>query len=88
MSEPLVQCNCCDYFSLPPDCGWEICAVCFWQHDGFWGADPDKVSGANRMTLREGRANYVVFGACDERFKGRVVPPEKRLKFRYVAREL
>lgn len=88
MSEPFVQCNCCDYFALPLDCGWQICPVCFWQHDAVWTADPDGISGANRMTLREGRTNFAAFGACEERFKDKVVSLEKRRKFRYVCREL
>ena len=40
------------------------------------------------MTLREGRTNFAAFGACEERFKDKVVPFEKRNKFRYVGREL
>ena len=40
------------------------------------------------MTLREGRAKFAAFGACEERFKGKVVSLEKRRKFRYVCREL
>ncbi|MES3025770.1 MAG: CPCC family cysteine-rich protein [Pseudomonadota bacterium] len=86
MSESLVQCSCCDYFSLPPDCGWEICPICFWECDSVDLVDLDGISGPNHMSLREGRANFVGFGACEERFRTKVLPKEKLREFRYAGR--
>ena len=54
----LYQCPCCDYFSLDDRGEYSICSVCFWEDSG-WDVDcPDKYSGPNHMTLREGRRNF------------------------------
>ena len=52
---------------------WDICPVCFWENDVF-GEEPEKYSGANRETLRQGRENYRRYGACDLRSVGFVRP--------------
>lgn len=61
----LLACPCCRYKTLETR-EWEICPVCFWEDDG--STDPDKVSGPNHMTLREGRANFERLGVVEERF--------------------
>ena len=61
------RCKCCDYFTLvgtEEDIAWDICPVCFWENDVF-GTNIFAYSGANHMTLAEGRENYHVYGACD-----------------------
>lgn len=61
------RCNCCGYYTLigtAEDIAWDICPVCFWEND-ISGKNPAKYSGANHMTLAEGRENYQKCGACD-----------------------
>lgn len=73
------QCCCCGYFTLvgkkETDTLWDICPVCFWEND-VSGENPDKYSGANRMTLAQGRANYKKYSACDLKFASKVRLPE------------
>lgn len=61
-----VQCYCCGYFSLEEKGVAEICLVCFWEDDV--ETDLDVISNPNRMTLRNGRKNFLEFGACEEIF--------------------
>lgn len=68
-----LPCSCCAYHTLTEAGGYEICPVCFWEDDGW--LDPDKVSGPNRITLRQARENYASFGACDEDRQEHVRPP-------------
>jgi cysteine-rich CPCC protein len=55
-----------------------ICPVCFWEDDAFVGNRLDERSVCNKMTLRQARANFVAFGACDREMLPHVVAPEKR----------
>jgi hypothetical protein len=77
---PLIQCACCDHFSLD-DGDWEICPVCFWEDDGLGLDDPDEKSGPNHITLRQARANFAAFGACDRRLLPNVVTIEERGRY-------
>lgn len=65
--EHRYQCRCCGYFTLigetEEDVAWDICPVCFWENDIFDEA-PDQYSGANHMTLAQGRTNFKKFFAC------------------------
>lgn len=57
---------CCGYYTLvgtKEDIAWDICPVCFWEND-ILGTDPEKYSGANHMTLDQGRQNYEKYCAC------------------------
>ncbi|HEV3445724.1 MAG TPA: CPCC family cysteine-rich protein, partial [Gemmataceae bacterium] len=47
---------------------FEICEVCYWEDDGQDDGDADECrSGPNgSLSLREARANYLRFGACEE----------------------
>ncbi|SEM73559.1 Cysteine-rich CPCC [Chryseobacterium taichungense] len=65
-----IQCYCCGYYTLEERGHYEICPVCFWEDDGAW--EPDQISGPNHMTLKEGRKNFLEFGACEKRFIGKV----------------
>lgn len=62
------KCNCCGYYTLigtKEDIAWDICPVCFWEND-VSGTDPGAYSGANHMTLAQGRENYRKYAACDQ----------------------
>lgn len=86
MSEFLVQCDCCDYFTIPDD-DYEICPVCFWKQDSFGILEPDEASCPNHgISLHEGRNNFLLFGACLEKFKANVVTVSEREEYQYVAR--
>jgi len=69
------KCPCCGYYTLPNTGAYDICPVCFWEDDIVQEDDPDLEGGANELSLRESRENYRKYGACEERFKGRVRKP-------------
>lgn len=61
------RCDCCGHYTLLGDADdilWDICPVCFWEND-VKGDDPMEYSGANHMTLQEGRDHYQRYAACD-----------------------
>jgi hypothetical protein len=58
-----------------------ICKVCFWEDDAFIGDLPDKLSVCNHITLRQGRANFGTFGACDREMLKHVVSVAERSRF-------
>jgi hypothetical protein len=61
-----LRCPCCEFKTLSERGGFEICPVCFWEDDGQDEDDAHKVfCGPNGgISLTEGRANYLGFGAC------------------------
>lgn len=66
-----------------------ICRVCFWEDDGQDVDALDESSGPNNgITLREGRANFKKFGACEEQMVKNVVSVEQRKGFEYQPREI
>ena len=87
-SKPKYQCPCCDYISLPERGNYLICPICFWEDDGIDIDKPDIHSGPNRMTLREGRNNFMKLGACDEKMLKNVIPENNRKSFELIKREL
>ena len=70
-------CPCCRYATLTQRGGFEICSVCFWEVDGQDDHDATVIRGGPNgvLSLEQARRNYVEFGACEERWKGRVRPP-------------
>ncbi|MCD7908994.1 MAG: hydrolase [Clostridium sp.] len=61
------KCKCCGYYTLvgtKAEIDWDICPVCFWENDVF-EENPETYSGANHLTLAQGRENYKKFSACD-----------------------
>ena len=64
-----MACPCCGFVTLEVTGGtaeYEICSVCFWQHDHVDEADPDGAPlGPNRVSLTEARANVAAFGAAE-----------------------
>jgi hypothetical protein len=70
---PRFVCDCCQYRTLLRKSYYDICQVCGWEDDD--GIDPDQKSGPNRISLREARANFSGYGACDERARKWVRDP-------------
>ena len=69
------KCPCCGNYTLPGAGAYDICPVCFWEDDPVQEDDPEYEGGANDLSLAECRRNYERFGACEERFCGRVRKP-------------
>ncbi len=78
---PRQQCPCCGYVTLPERGMSLICKVCFWEDDAFVGGRLDEPSVCNHMTLRQGRANFTAFGACDREMLKHVVPVAERSRY-------
>lgn len=70
--ELLFGCPCCHYLTLSEHGGYDICTVCFWEDDG--ATLDEDYSGPNHQTLKEGRDNFIKFGACDEKSNEHVDP--------------
>ena len=71
------KCACCGYYTLPYDSLFEICEVCFWEHDEVMEELPNETGGANDISLNEAKKNYAEFGACERRFIKSVRPPKE-----------
>ena len=69
------RCPCCGHYTLTEAGAYEICPVCFWEDDPVQEEDPDYEGGANELSLNECRENYRLYGACEQRFAGRVRKP-------------
>jgi hypothetical protein len=83
----LLQCPCCDYFTLEERRAWEICPVCYWEDDGHDLGDPDEPSGCNHgLTLRQGRENFQRLGACELQVVEYVCSAEERNQYKHVSR--
>jgi hypothetical protein len=69
-------CPCCGYRTHreKPGGTYNICEVCYWEDDPFQLEDPDYISGANRVSLRQGQKNFREFGACEREMMRNVRP--------------
>lgn len=65
------KCPCCGLYTFNEPIGdtYDICAVCFWEDDGWQLENPDEAGGANKVSLNEARKNYKEFGACQSDMK-------------------
>lgn len=72
-------CPCCGYDTFLPEerLVYSICPICFWEDDPEQFKDPDYISGANRVSLVEGQANFLNFGACEKDMVRNVRKPNK-----------
>lgn len=85
--KPRYQCPCCDYISLPERGDYLVCRICFWEDDGQDIDQLDEKSGPNHgITLREGRANFAEFGACEREMLQHVLPAGKRAEYEHHPR--
>ena len=68
---------CCGYLTIDDSCQiiTDICDVCFWQFDELAQNEPDRIVGANAVSLNTARKNFKMFGAVEERFKEMVRLP-------------
>jgi hypothetical protein len=65
MNDPvLITCPCCGYKNITG--AFDICDICFWEHDKQMEARPDEAGGANGISFREAQRNFARFGAIDE----------------------
>jgi hypothetical protein len=71
------RCPCCGCLTLDERCDWDICEVCYWEDDGQDDHNADAVHGGSngKLSLRQARANYRAFGACEEAMLPHVRPP-------------
>ncbi len=74
------RCPCCGCKTLDERGGYDICPVCFWEDDGQDDYDADVVRGGpnGSLSLTAARANYLRFGACEERMRQHVRPPRPK----------
>src|ERR1700755_2046108 len=72
-----LRCPCCYSLSLEVRADWEICPICFWEDDGQDDHDADVVRGGpnGTLSLTQARANFLRFGAWEERFVDKVRSP-------------
>lgn len=52
-------CPCCKKHKFEEPGKYEICPVCNWEDDPKQRKDPDYAGGANELSLREYRRNYL-----------------------------
>lgn len=72
----LVACPCCGYATLTARGLHDLCPICFWEDDGQDNADADEERGRpNPVSLLEGRANFLRFGASVEHDRAKVRAP-------------
>ncbi len=69
-----TACPCCQCLTLETRGNYEICEVCYWEDDSTRN-DEERQSGANGVSLGEGRDNYRKFGACEESMRKHVRMP-------------
>lgn len=76
MMHKKFRCACCGYFTLEEGHGsYEVCPVCFWEDDKLQNKAETCIDGANQVCLQEAKQNFMVYGACEERFSALVREP-------------
>ena len=69
----MFPCQCCGCLTISGK--FDICPVCFWEDDPTQTECPDCTGGANSVSLIEAKKNYLLYGACEERFRDHVREP-------------
>lgn len=62
----MKTCSCCGYKTLEDDTVFEVCEICSWQDDEFFGDSPDCENNVNRISLLQAQKNFIEFGACNK----------------------
>ncbi len=72
------KCPCCSNFTLgeEPPGTFEICPVCRWEDDNVQFNDPCFEGGANKVSLKQARENFLKFGASSIEHIKKVRKPE------------
>lgn len=75
----MKRCPCCGYLTIDDTVGYvtDICDVCFWQCDEVAQNIPDRIIGANKVSLNTAIKNYKSFGAVEEHFMNMVRQPRE-----------
>ena len=70
-------CPCCGFLTLgeAPSGTYEICEVCFWEDDSVQFRNPEYEGGANKVSLKDARQNFLDYGVSELCFKSDVRPP-------------
>ena len=73
-----LRCPCCGCKTLGERTAFEICGVCFWEDDGQDDTDAEENRGGpnGSLSLKQARANYRQFGACEHSMIANVRPPK------------
>ncbi|SHJ48150.1 Cysteine-rich CPCC [Anaerocolumna jejuensis DSM 15929] len=68
-----IKCPCCGYYTIDKEDEiiTEICEVCLWQYDEVAHCNPDKVIGANKLSLVEAQENYKLYGVSKKEYIGK-----------------
>lgn len=66
-------CPCCGHRTITDQ--FDICPVCFWEHDPVQEADPEDAFGPNRVGLRQAQRNYAALRVSHPRHAKSVRPP-------------
>lgn len=71
-------CPCCGYATLGEVAGYEICPICFWEDDGQDDPKADvNYGGANKVSLTQGRINFIQYGVSDLKDKKHIRKPNE-----------
>jgi len=83
----MIACPCCGHATITQRDHFEICAVCFWEDDGQDNPDAHvERGGPNKVSLAQGRANFLAFGASCEADPARVRrPTREEVQLRHFA---
>jgi hypothetical protein len=76
LADASIACPCCDNRTLSDAGNYDICLICFWEDDPIQRDDLDYEGGANKISLRQARKNFLEFGYCDEDAKRALTPNE------------
>ena len=75
-----LQCPCCGYYTIDSEdeIVVEICEVCLWQYDAVAHKYPNRVIGANKISLCEAKNNYKLFGVSNKEYIGKGINREPK----------
>lgn len=68
-----IACPCCKNCTNYDE--FDICPVCFWEHDTIASDDPTFVGGANDISLNEAIQNYRIYKVSDIKYCDKVREP-------------
>ncbi|MEG0775798.1 CPCC family cysteine-rich protein [Clostridium sp.] len=73
-----LQCPCCGNYTIDSDdeIVVEICEVCLWQYDEVAHKYPNRVIGANKISLCEAKDNYKLFKVAKKEYIGKNINRE------------